>query len=132
MKKTFLLLSATLLLTSATSFANSPTESFALEVSTNPVDEFGNMYATPLVVAITKGDLVVVKKFLEYGVDVNELTNGKTPLMYAARYNELEIAKLLIEKGAKVDIKDANNLKALDYARISNAKDVFNYLQKLK
>jgi ankyrin repeat protein len=132
MKKSIIVLSATLLLSTASSFANSPLEVSSLEITTNPVIEFENMYATPLVVAITKGDLLVVKKFLEYGVDVNEMTNGKTPLMYAARYNELEIAKLLIEKGAKVDIKDANNLKAVDYARISNATDVFNFLQKLK
>lgn len=132
MRKSILVLSATMLLTTATSFAINPSTNCVFEVSSNPVNEFENMYATPLVLAISKGDLVVVKKFLEYGVDVNEMTNGKTPLMYAARYNELEIAKLLIEKGAKVDVKDANNLKAIDYARISNAMDVFNYLEKLK
>lgn len=132
MKKTILLLSASLLLTSATSFANIPFESCRLESSTNPENKFDNMYATPLVVAISKGDLVVVKKFIEYGIDVNEMINGKTPLMYAARYNELEIAKVLIEKGAKTDIKDANNLKAIDYAKISNANDVYSFLEKLK
>ena len=126
------MLSASLLLTTATSFANQPTLTTAIESCNTTTDEFGNMYATPLVLAITKGDITVVKKFIEYGVDVNEMTNGKTPLMYAARYNELEIVKLLLEKGAKTNIKDSNHFTALDYARISNANEVFEYLKNLK
>ena len=132
MRKSILMLSASLLLTSATSFAHLPTLNVGIENWETPANEFEKMYGTPLVLAITKGDIVVVKKFLEYGVDVNEMTNGKTPLMYAARYNELEIVKVLLEKGAKTNVKDSNNLTALDYARISNANDVFEYLKNLK
>jgi uncharacterized protein len=93
---------------------------------------FKGMYATPLVVAITKGEVEIVKKFVAYGADVNEMTNGKTPLMYAARANQLEITKFLVENGATINIKDKNGLTALDYAKISGATEVIEYLNALK
>lgn len=136
MKKTILLLSASLILATPVSFASTIQNFSNIELGSertiDPTNEFANMYATPLVIAISKGDISVVKKFIEYGADVNELTNGKTPLMYAARYNELEIVKFLIENGAKINIKDSNNFTAADYAKISNATEVYEYLSNLK
>jgi len=85
---------------------------------------------TPLCNAIAKGDLDTVKKFIEYGADVNETTNGTTPLMLAARYNRVEIIKLLLEKGARVETKDAKGFTALKYAEISNANEAIAYLKQ--
>ncbi len=54
--------------------------------------------------AIMLGDEKAVSKFLEDGADPNAaLSNSLTPLHYAARYNRMGIAKLLISKGAKVN-----------------------------
>ena len=61
---------------------------------------------SPLCLAISKGDIATVKKFIELGSNVNEKSRGMTPLMYAARYNKAEIIKLLIANGAKLKIKD--------------------------
>src|SRR4051812_36723780 len=61
--------------------------------------------ASPLCVAISKGDIEVVKKFIEYGASINEYSNGMTPLMFAARYNNVEILKLLIANGADISLK---------------------------
>ena len=88
--------------------------------------------ATPLGVAISKGELDVVKKFVEYGADVNEKSNGLTPLMLAARYNNVEILKFLISKGALVNVKTENGLTALKYAELSNAKDAVAFLKAEK
>ena len=41
---------------------------------------------------------------------------GRTALHFAAGYGELECAKLLIEKGASVDLLDNNTTTALHYA----------------
>lgn len=85
---------------------------------------------TPLCNAIVKGDLATVKKFIEYGSDVNESKNGTTPLMLAARYNKVEIIKLLLENGAKLDTKDERGYTALKYAEFSNANEAIALLKQ--
>ena len=55
----------------------------------------------PFCISIVKGDIDTVKKLIELGQDVNKKSNGLTPAMYAAKYNRLDILKLLVEKGAK-------------------------------
>lgn len=85
---------------------------------------------TPLCAAIIKGDIETVKKFIEYGADVNESSDGLTPLMLAARYNKAEIVKVLLEKGARAEIKDERGLTAVKYAEMSNATDTLALLKK--
>jgi len=80
-------------------------------------------------VAIAKGDFDTVKKLIELGEDVNRKSAGKTPLMYAARYNRVEIAKLLLANGAKLKVKDAKGNNAMTYAKLSKA---FKTLELLK
>jgi ankyrin repeat protein len=80
--------------------------------------------------AICKGDVATVKKLLEYGANVDEKSNGLTPLMIAARYNQVEIISLLLEKGADVKAKDEKGITALKYAEASNAKDAAVVLKK--
>jgi len=84
--------------------------------------------ATPLAAAIAKGDIEAVKKFIEYGADVNEKSNGMTPLMIAARYNQVAIIKLLLEKGADAKTVNDNGLTALKYAKMSNAQEAADAL----
>jgi ankyrin repeat protein len=100
-----------------TTLISMPTEMVAYEV-------------TPLCNAIFKGDIATVKKFIEYGADVNETFNGMTPLMIAARYNKVEILKLLLEKGANTNTKDKKGFTALQYAQLSNATDAVAILKK--
>ena len=90
---------------------------------------YGSM-VSPLGVAISKGDVESVRKFIEYGADVNELTNGMTPLMIAARYNKTEIIKILISKGANLNQKDENGFTALKYAELSNATEAIQLLKQ--
>lgn len=99
------------------------TSSFIKEVNISP--------NTPLCSAIMKGDLATVKKFIEYGADVNEISNGLTPLMFAARYNKVDIIKFLLEKGADRNAKDGRGNNALKYAEFSISQDAFNYLKQV-
>ncbi len=81
--------------------------------------------------AVVKGDFEFVKKLVDMGADVNEMSkNGMTPLMYAARYNKVDILKLLIENGANVKAKNPKNgFTALRYAELSNATEAYNILE---
>ncbi len=122
MKKTIIILGLALV-----SFAN---VSFASNVSSINNLELVGYGKSPLTVAVVKGDLEIVKKFIEYGVDVNESSDGVTPLMLAARYNKVEIMKFLLENGANVDAKDNHGFNALKYAELSNAKETLEILKK--
>jgi ankyrin repeat protein len=106
MKKTIIYLGLALLAFSNVTMASqaSPVSKFGL------VREYRNN--TPLAIAIQKGDVETVKKFIEYGTDVNEKSNGMTPLMIAARYNRADIIRLLLEKGANVKASDEKGLTA--------------------
>lgn len=85
--------------------------------------------STLLCVAIFKGEINIVKKLIEYGADVNEKSNGLTPLMIAARYNKVEVIKLLLAKGADIKEKSHMGINALKYAELSNAKEAVAFLK---
>ena len=65
---------------------------------------------TPLMSAVRHGNVKLVTLLLEKGADSNLATKGKldkggdtTPLHVAARYGKTDVAKLLIDRDAKVD-----------------------------
>ncbi|KIA95571.1 ankyrin repeat domain-containing protein [Flavobacterium sp. KMS] len=86
---------------------------------------------SPLNVAISKGDIDTVKKFIEYGADVNKVIDKMSPLMAAARYNRVEIIKFLVSKGAELDTENENGYTALKYAEVSKAKDAAAFLKTI-
>ncbi|KAL4961658.1 ankyrin repeat domain-containing protein [Aspergillus stella-maris] len=64
----------------------------------------GTGYSTPLKLAIHDGSLSVCEMLLDSGALVQGLSSyGDTPLMKAAVRNELEIVKLLLDRGAGVN-----------------------------
>lgn len=73
--------------------------------------------------AIVKGDFDAVKKMIELGEDVNRKSLGMTPAIFAARYNKVEILKLLIANGADLSRKSDNGWTIKKHAELSNAKD---------
>ena len=123
MKKTIIILG--LALVALTTVAEAKTTS-----TFTTSKEFVNYDNTPLCSAIMKGDLESVKKFIEYGTDVNEISNGLTPLMFAARYNKVDIIKYLLEKGAKKNTKDEKGNTALKYAEFSKSQEAVDYLKQ--
>jgi ankyrin repeat protein len=87
---------------------------------------------SPLHLAISRGDIDSVRKFIKYGVDVNKMAKDMTPLMVAALHNEAEIIKILLANGAKPSDKNEKGYKALNYAEFSNAKDAIAILKSMK
>ena len=90
-----------------------------------------NTSVNPFCVAIAQGDIETVQKLIELGADVNERSNGMTPLMYAAKYNRVAIIKLLVANGADLNRKSEDGLSAANYAERSNAQDAMAVIEDL-
>jgi len=67
--------------------------------------------------AVKTGDLPNVKDFVEKDkMDVNMIdtsVSGRTPLHWASDFNQVEVIKYLVSKGAKVNAKDKHGITPL-------------------
>lgn len=105
------------------------TQSFASTNGNSTKKEIFASVNSPLCAAIVKGDVEAVKLFIQYGADVNETSNGITPLMFAARYNRADIIKELLKGGANKTTKDERGNTALNYAEKFKANDAIQLLK---
>ena len=81
--------------------------------------------------AITYDNINLVKYLIDDGKDVNQ-TNRRsrfTPLMAAACYGRVDIAKLLIKNGADKEAVDTKGISATDFARKMNKKSILKLLE---
>ncbi|WP_373070904.1 ankyrin repeat domain-containing protein [Sulfurimonas sp.] len=92
--------------------------------------DFDNEGVSIFDMAITYNNLYVFNHIIESGIDVNKTNrrSGFTPLMCAACYGRVEIAKLLLENGADKNSLDSRGFSALDFARKMNKKSVLEVL----
>lgn len=127
MKKSVIILGVALV-----AFANVSMAANHTSLVVNPKMEMKNSFSAPLHVAVSKGDVEIVKKFIAYGADVNEQSEDMTPLMIAARYNKVEIIKVLLENGARPEVKNEKGFTALKFAQLSNATEAIAILKDLK
>jgi ankyrin repeat protein len=69
--------------------------------------------------AVIQNDKFRVRMFLNDGADPNRIEDAFkiTPLHYAARYNSLSVAQLLVASGANINNKTMNGETPLDYAK---------------
>jgi ankyrin repeat protein len=91
---------------------------------------------TPLHVAVSQGDVAMVKLFLEKGASLDERSgSGSYPLHVAVGYKHEPLVALLLQHGAKVDVRDAEDrtplhlaasggLTAIGKVLLSNGADV--------
>lgn len=79
---------------------------------------------------IKQGNYDAVKAMIESGENINKKSTGLTPLMFAARYNRAKIAKLLIDNGAKLNIKsERGSYTALKWAELSKATETIEVIK---
>lgn len=89
------------------------------ENNTNPLHSIANY----------SDDIATFQYFLSKDVDVNHKNNdGRTPFMYAANRNNLEVVTYLFPKVDDINTKDNNGLSALSYAVNRNSINVVNFL----
>ncbi len=80
--------------------------------------------------AILEGDIETVKRMIELGEDVNQKSLGMTPAIFAARYNKVDILKLLIENGANLERKCDKGWSIIKHAELSNAQEALAVLHE--
>ena len=79
--------------------------------------------------AVIQGDVVTVKRLIALGEDVNQKSLGMTPVMYAARYNKVEVLTVLLKNGADLKIKSNQGYSAKRYAELSNAEEALGIIE---
>jgi serine/threonine protein kinase/ankyrin repeat protein len=74
---------------------------------------------------------LIGENLLQAGCDVNAAdSNGRTPLMYAARYSRLTAVRLLLEAGASIKARDKDGMTALDLAESWGNQEIIRLLQR--
>lgn len=126
MKKTVIVLALAL----GFSISNLNAESIDL----NPIKkEVVNKTGTDqLCKAVATGNMDEVKRLLNNGVNVNTKSNGMLPIHYAARYNRVEMIKVLITAGSEIHSPCDKGWSALKHAKKSNATDAAQFLKRFK
>lgn len=93
---------------------------------------YGQVFANEdlsLLAAAKNGNQELVVSLINNGEDVNQVDDsGYTPLMWAARYNYMEISRLLVGAGARIGIKNNSGLDAPKIAIRFNNFKIARYL----
>ncbi|ADF54906.1 MULTISPECIES: ankyrin repeat domain-containing protein [Zunongwangia] len=130
MKKSIFTFALALVLTSGIATASEAHPSLS-NSSEYPVEKLAALNLNSLCKAIIAGNYDMVTQLIQMGEDINQKSLGKTPAMYAARYNKADILSLLIEKGADLSVKsDQEKQTAEEFAVNSNAKETIEVLKK--
>ena len=75
--------------------------------------------------AVQSGDLPKVQQLVVSGSDVNRMgVNDETPLIVASLEGQGEIANYLLQRGAKIDARNAGGLSALHAAAYAGHRDI--------
>jgi hypothetical protein len=77
----------------------------------------------------------VAAQLIEDGIDVNyqyslskSYADGMTPLLYACKWNNFELVRILVEHGANIQTRDKNGSTALSIARVNGNNQIVNFL----
>jgi ankyrin repeat protein len=75
------------------------------------------------------GDLKIVKKYLDAGVDVNEKFFAWTAIQIASNNNQLNVVKLLVERGAEVNyVHPVTKMTAVHLAAYDGYPELVKFL----
>ena len=87
---------------------------------------------SPLCKAVVTGNTEEVNRLIKAGADVNAKSNGMQPIHYAAKYNRVDLIKVLITAGSEIHSTCDKGYTALRHAEKTNAKDAALFLKRFK
>lgn len=96
-----------------------------VEVDAESVDEF-----TPLQLAVECGKYELALKLLEHGADIKHRgrDNGRSVIMTAVICDRPRILRVLIGKGARMDLPDSDERNVLHFAALCGSVETMNVL----
>jgi len=108
------------------------TEAFSTLVNKENINKCfqveNNTYSL-LALSIKLNSKNVFQRLIAEKADLEKVCDGKTPLMFAAKYGNLEFAKKLLENGAKKETKTDKGYSALDYAKKYEKSEIIKLLE---
>ncbi|BAO76259.1 ankyrin repeat domain-containing protein [Winogradskyella sp. PG-2] len=104
------------------------------EVLTSDVNEaiVKTVEVSPLCKAVAKGNVEEVNKLIAAGANVNAKSNGMQPIHYAAKYNRVNLIKVLITAGSEIHTPCDKGYTALRHAKKAKANDAAQFLKRFK
>ena len=103
-----------------------------LDTASCPIDLQCGSGQTPLMLATAKGNLSLMKLFLDRGADIEAKDSlGITPLISAVQTGQVAAMYVLLHRGAKIDAKDKNECGAIHWAAYRNQPEVLRILHKM-
>ncbi len=95
----------------------------------NRRDESGR---TALMYAATGPNVDTVRVLLDAGADVNAADRGErwTALMFAAAEGQTEVVRLLLDRGADPELRDADQDRAIEFARNNGHHETVRLLEE--
>ncbi|MCU7618288.1 ankyrin repeat domain-containing protein [Chryseobacterium sp. PBS4-4] len=107
-------------------------ESFSTLVKKENIDQCfqieNNSYSL-LALSIKLNSKKVFQKLIDEKANLEKVCDGKTPLMFAAKYGNTEFAKKLLENGAKKETKTDKGYTTLDYAKKYEKAEIITLLE---
>ncbi|MDW9379832.1 ankyrin repeat domain-containing protein [Chryseobacterium sp. JV558] len=95
----------------------------------NTCYQIENNTYTLLGLAIKMNSKEIFQKLIDEKADLDKVCDGKTPLMFAAKYGNTEFIKKLLANGAKKEIKTTAGYTALDYAKKYEKPEIIKLLE---
>lgn len=102
------------------------------KIEINDCFEIDGVGYSLLTVSIKMNRPNIFNKLIEQKADLNKICSEKSPLMYTAKYGQLEFAKALVKAGADIDVKNGNGKTAFDYAVKYQKEDLQALLKSTK
>lgn len=88
---------------------------------------------TALEMAITKGDIWMIRKLLWHGADPDfTAPGGKMPLAHAVESGNIAFVKELVEHGANLNVQNEYTLDMIGLAKQNGYKGIANYLENCR
>lgn len=82
-----------------------------------------------LALSIKMNKVNLFQKLVNEKADLENICDGKTPLMFAAKYGNAGFVKKLLEHGAKKEARTSKGYTALDYAKKYEKTEIIKLLE---